>query len=276
MSGQKRTSWLSLALLLGLLPCAALTQPSESALPDSPAPVTADHGGGLAPQREVSWKSLPRDFLHDQKDIWLFPFQVARGHHVVPTLAVVGVTGGLIFADPHIMRHLQDTPNRVDKINDIFDPLISTGYIVSLPVAMLGFGYARHDSYQVQTGILAAEAYGDSAIVDLAIKAVTRRQRPSDVAEHGSFEGTFFNGNKSPLKGSSFPSGHSAAAFSVATVIAERYHNHRWVPWLAYGLASAVSLSRVTSKAHFPSDVFLGGALGYTVAKYEVLRPRMH
>jgi membrane-associated phospholipid phosphatase len=136
-------------------------------------------------------------------------------------------------------------------------------------------GYVRHDSYQVQTAMLSAEAYGDSAIVDLAVKAITRRQRPSDVAQNGSFEGTFFNGGKSPLKGSSFPSGHAAGAFSVATVVAGRYgQHHKWVPWAVYGLATAVSFSRVTSSAHFPSDVFLGAALGYTVAHYEVLRPR--
>jgi len=32
------------------------------------------------------------------------------------------------------------------------------------------------------------------------------------------------------------------ALFPFATVIASRYHNHRWVPWLAYGFATAVSL----------------------------------
>jgi len=30
----------------------------------------------------------------------------------------------------------------------------------------------------------------------------------------------------------------------------------------------------VTTSAHFPSDVFLGAALGYTIARFEVLRPR--
>jgi membrane-associated phospholipid phosphatase len=32
----------------------------------------------------------------------------------------------------------------------------------------------------------------------------------------------------------------------------------------------------VTTASHFPSDVFLGAALGYTVAKYVVLQPRVH
>src|SRR5205807_9285792 len=103
---------------------------------------------------------------------------------------------------------------------------------------------------------------------------ISRRKRPSDVSGTASFNDTFFSGSKSPFKGSSFPSGHAAGVFSVATVIATRYHSHRWVPWVMYGFATAVSFSRITSNAHFPSDVFLGAALGYTITRYQVLRSR--
>ena len=50
--------------------------------------------------REETWRSLPRDFLHDQKQIWLFPTQLAKGKHWVPTVAIVGVTAGLVISDP--------------------------------------------------------------------------------------------------------------------------------------------------------------------------------
>ena len=58
-----------------------------------------------------------------------------------------------------------------------------------------------------------------------------------------------------------FPSGHIVAAFSVATVFANRYRAHRWVPWVAYGLAGG--LSRLNAP-HFPSGIFFGAALGYS------------
>jgi membrane-associated phospholipid phosphatase len=61
-------------------------------------------------------------------------------------------------------------------------------------------------------------------------------------------------------------------AFSVATVFAERYRSHRWAPWVAYGLAGLIGFSRVSGQAHFPSDVFLGAALGYSVSHFVVLR----
>ncbi len=227
-------------------------------------------------QREPTWRTLPGDFLHDQKDLWTFPVKIAKGHYLLPTLIVIGGTAGLIFADPHAMPYFQKHQKNLDDVNDVFDPVISTSEVIALPAGLLAAGYIRHDNREVNTAILATEAYGDSVIINLAIKAVTRRQRPSDVGANGTFEDTFFNGGKSPLKGSSFPSGHSTAVWSVATVVAERYR-HRgkpWIPILSYTLATAISFSRITEAAHFPSDVWLGASLGYSIAKFQTLRPR--
>jgi membrane-associated phospholipid phosphatase len=254
----------------------AFAQNNNSDLPDSPSQVSRStiHDDDSPSDREVTWRTLPKDFLHDQKDIWLFPAQLAKGHHWLPTLAITGVTAGLIFADPHAMPYFRSHARSLDDLNDTFDAPITTAEVIALPASIMAAGYLRHDQYAVSTALLAGEAYADSAIVDLGVKAVTRRKRPADVPPGAPFTDTFFNGGKSPFKGSSFPSGHAAGVFSVATVIATRYHNHRWVPWAVYGFATAVSFSRVTTSAHFPSDVFLGAALGYTITRYEVLRPR--
>jgi len=254
-------------------PNAAYAQDAHVDLPDSPSEsVRAKHGSQA--DREVTWRSVPKDFLHDQKGIWLFPTQLAKGNYWLPTLAIVGGTAGLIVADPHAMPYFRDHARNLDDINDVFDSPITAGEVVAVPASLLVAGYIRHDSYQVGTGILAGIAYADSAVVDLAIKAVTRRKRPSDVLPGEPFNDTFFSSGKSPFKGSSFPSGHAAGVFSIATVIATRYRNHRWVPWVSYGFATAVSFSRVTTLSHFPSDVFLGAALGYTITRYQTLAPR--
>lgn len=262
----------ALILSISLVPCAAQTS-RGAALPDNPTPQVDVHGATPATERTVTWHTLVPSFLHDQKTIWTFPVQLAKGHHLVPALAVVGITAGLVYADPHIVSHFQNPSHSLDKLNDVFDPNIAAGYIIAMPASLLAAGYARHDSYQVQTALLSAEAYGDAAIVDLAVKAITQRERPIDVPPGGSFTDTFFNPNKSAITSTAFPSGHSIGAFSVATVIAERYPNHRWVRWGAYGLATAVSLSRISSSAHYPSDVFLGGSIGYSISKFVVLRP---
>ena len=248
--------------------------PSSLNLPSAPFPQQVAPPPDLSHAADdISWRKLPKRFLHDQKEIWLFPTKVAKGQHLVPTLAITGLTAGLIVADPHAMPYFQKHAGNLDDLNDVFDSSITSAVVIAVPASLLAAGYARHDDYQVDTALLSGLAYADTAVVDLAIKAITRRQRPSDVVLGGSFHDTFFNGGKSPFKGSAFPSGHAAGAFSVATVIAHRYGRHRWVPWVAYGFATAVSLSRVTTLSHFPSDVFLGAALGYTITRYQVLRP---
>ena len=250
-------------------------QATDTGLPDAPARKTpAAQDPDNVPFREISWRTLPKDFLHDQKDIWLFPVQLAKGQHWLPTLAIAGGTAGLVVADPHVMPYFRSHARGLDDLNDTFDAPITTAEVAAVPVSLLVAGYMRHDQHQIGTALLAGEAYADSAVVDLVIKGITRRKRPSDVPPGASFNNTFFSGGKSPFRGSSFPSGHSAGVFSVATVVATRYQRRRWVPWVAYSFAAVISFSRISSSAHFPSDVFLGAALGYTTARYEVLRPR--
>jgi hypothetical protein len=150
------------------------------------------HGGTPATQRQVDWHSLPKDFLHDQKEIWLFPTQLAKGKHLVPAIAITGLTAGLIVADPHVMPYFRAHQGNLDDINDSLGTGVTTAAVIGVPASLLAAGYARHDQYQVSTALLAGEAYADSAVADLVIKAITRRERPIDVAPTGSFHDTFF------------------------------------------------------------------------------------
>jgi len=255
--------------------CAVVGLGQERAEPLPDAPVArlsnSDAQLGTAPDIDVSWKNLPTRILRDQKDIWLFPLQLAKGRYLVPTLVVAGGTAGLIAADPHAMPYFRTHASNWDDFNDAFDGPITNAETALVPVTLYLVGAARHDSYATKTGLLAGEAYANGAIVDLALKGITRRTRPQDVVAGTPFNDTFFNTPKSAF-GSSFPSGHAVSAFSIATVVARRYGHHKWVPWVAYGAATAISFSRVTTRAHFPSDVFLGAALGYSIARFEVLR----
>jgi membrane-associated phospholipid phosphatase len=265
-----RTTILSLALVF--FSKGTHGQETQASLPDAPVATTSPSPSSSQQDVEVTWKQLPKRFLADQKDIWLFPTQLARGRHWIPTLAVVGGTAGLIVADPHVMPYFRDHAGNLDDFNDVVDGPITSAMIAVVPVTFLVVGYWRHDNYAKSTALLAGEAYANSAVVDLVIKAITRRERPIDVAATNSFHGTFFSGGKSPFKGSAFPSGHAAGAFAVAAVISHRYRQHRWVPWAMYGFATVISLSRVSTLAHFPSDVFLGAALGYATTRFTVLR----
>ncbi len=128
-------------------------------------------------ERDVSWGTLPRNFLQDQKDIWLFPVRLAKGWDRLPALAVTSATAALIVADSHDTRYFRRTA-RFEGFNDAFSGSITAGEMAAVPAAFLIVGHFRHDSYAEKTALLAGEAYADSAIVDIVMKMATRRLRP--------------------------------------------------------------------------------------------------
>jgi membrane-associated phospholipid phosphatase len=234
----------------------------------SPAPSQTTTGSSVSP--DVSLRQLPRNILSDQKEIWLFPGKLARGQHWLPTIAVVGATAGLLAADPHDVSYFRRTTT-FHGFNQAFSGKITAIEIGLVPASFYVVGLARKDSYSQQTALFAGEALVDSLVVYGVINAVTRRLRPSDISPQGPFDDTFFQAHNG-IFGHSFPSGHSIEAFAVATVFARRYRSHRWVPWVAYGAAGAIGFSRLTLQSHFPADIFLGAALGYSISRFGVLR----
>jgi membrane-associated phospholipid phosphatase len=240
----------------------------------APAPAVAVHAQARAASpaaRDVSWWRLPANFLHDQKDLWLFPVQLARRRQWLPTAGVVGITAGFMAADAHDAPYFRRTSS-FSGFNRAFSGTNSAVAIGLVPASFYIAGLLRKDSYTQHTSLLAGEAAADGLVLSVVMKAVSRRLRPSDISPQGDFSDTFFRSHNSFLgTNSSFPSAHTIAAFSVATVFARRYRNHRWVPWVAYGIAGVIGFSRVTLQAHFPSDVFLGAALGYSISRFDVL-----
>lgn len=90
--------------------------------------------------------------------------------------------------------------------------------------------------------------------VNAGIKAMVGRPRPDDPDAHRGLR---------PPRTTSFPSGHSLAAWCAATLLAEDDPAGAW--W--YGLAAAVSLSRVHVRHHHASDVVAGSLLGVALGR---------
>jgi hypothetical protein len=256
--------------------CAAQENPepisASAASPDAPVskPIAR-----LSPEREVSWRLLLPNMLQDQKKIWLFPVSVAHGHHLKPTLAILGVTAALIAFDERNMKAVRGTQS-FNGFNKTFSSFNTSTGMEVFPAVFYAIGLIRKDSYAQKTVLLAGEAVLDSEILTTVFKDLDRRYRPSSVGPNGDLSASWFKETRGSYLGGvgSFPSGHTIAAFSVATMFADRYPNPHWHVWLAYGLASLVGFSRVTTQSHFPSDVFAGAALGYVIAHYVVRHPR--
>ena len=223
--------------------------------------------------RAIDWKKVIPAVASDQKRIWTFPLQAARGKHWAPVLGIAGVTVAMIAADPHAMPYFRRTGTYQD-FNHVFSGKATDLGTLVTPISLYAAGLIRKDSYMQKTALLAGVAVADTEILTVVMKGATSRLRPRDVPAGGDFGDTWFQSKGSNwLRGhGSFPSGHTIAAFSVATVISRRYPKYRWLPYVAYGLAGVVGFSRVTLSSHFPSEVFAGAALGYSISRYAVLR----
>ncbi len=110
-------------------------------------------------------------------------------------------------------------------------------------------------------GLIGGAAVAGAVLVELVIKNVTCRARPS-APEVGAY---FTNFPCFPAKYAyaSFPSGHATTAFAAAVFLA------LWYPRAApifLALALLVGLSRVLVGSHFPVDVWAGALIGTATA----------
>ena len=247
------TRWLVLTCLIA---SAAAQQPAVDQTQDNSA----------------SLKSLIPDILHDQKPIWTFPLNVLRGRHWAPALGVTLATAGLVALDPYTEPYFRNTERFNAYKTGPLRGRNSTLAITLTPVAFYLTGLATHSPHAKSTAILAAESLADTQLLSFVMKHATGRLQPSQIPQHGNFRDTWFKYKGSFINAGSFPSGHSASAFGVATVIAERYREHRWVPWVCYGTAAFLALTRLPDQAHFSSDIFFGAAMGYSISHFVVLR----
>jgi membrane-associated phospholipid phosphatase len=221
-------------------------------------------------ERPVSLRLLLPNTASDQKRIWLFPWDVIHGRNWKPALVVTAVTAALVALDPVDTPYFRRTSNFGD-FNNIFSGSHTSLFIAAVPAAFYLTGLVKKNSYAQKTALLAGEAVVNSEILMLVMKTADRRIRPVAIAKNGNLSDTWFD-DRSVAGAGSFPSGHTIAAFSVATVFARRYNRHRWAPYVAYGLAGVIGFSRISLLAHFPSDVFMGAALGYSISRFVVLR----
>jgi membrane-associated phospholipid phosphatase len=160
-------------------------------------------------------------------------------------------------------------------LNTVLSGTTTSLIIAAVPSATYLTGLIKKNHYAQSTALLTGEAIADSEIVAEMLKLVTRRARPESIQPNGNFADTWADSSR--ITSGGFPSGHSIAAFSVATIMSQRYgRNHRWVPYVAYGTAGIIGFSRVSLSAHNVSDVFAGAALGYVISRFVVLGHHHH
>jgi hypothetical protein len=218
--------------------------------------------GATAVQPAAPWEEpensvglhLLKNIAQDQKALWDGPKSLrwVDADWLVP---LGGATAALFATDTDFSRHLSNSPNRLKYSKDVSNYGLAA--MVGIGGGMYVLGHFTHDDHKMETGILAGEAAIDSLVPVEGMKYGLGRDRPLQ----DNYQGKFFRG------GVSFPSEHAAAAWSIASVIAHEYPGPL-TSIFAYSLASAISVSRITAKQHFPSDVLVGSAIGWLEGMY--------
>jgi len=250
-------------------PSAADQSPQTSAPPESHSVLGVTPGTEALKEKDLyeqsgylhPFRRMPKFVLVDQKRIWTSPFHTS--HSDIKWWAIFGgATAALIAADQHIEKAAPTNSTLIHLGNDT--SYLGAPYTL-IPIAGTFYllGSAGGDERFRETGLLSFETLIDVTVVQLAIKSITDRQRPTE----GSGEGHFF-ASTSPRYNSGFPSGHAIETFALASVFAHEYHDKFWVKFLAYAYAGGVVGARLAAKKHFPSDVVAGGAMGWFIGDY--------
>jgi len=238
----------------GTQPAASETAPvpvKES--PSSKTDVSAD-ADAVTKTSGGTRAGLVGRFVRDQREIWTSPAKL-RFSDTEWLVPLSGISAGLFVTDHDFSKHLSQNPTTISHYKTLSNA--GVGALVGGAAGMWALGHVSHNEHWSETGFLAGEAALNSLVAVESFKYTLRRQRPYQ----GDGSGPFFQSG-----GTSFPSEHAAAAWSVAGVIAHEYPGP-FTKIMAYGLASLVSVSRVKARQHFPSDVVVGSVIGNLVAQ---------
>lgn len=129
-------------------------------------------------------------------------------------------------------------------------PYISVG----VPVAMAAYAGFSKDKSLLKDAIYIGTSVAEAAVLSYGLKYAVGRERPYE-----RYPGRVhaYSLENSP----SFPSAHTAAAFSLATSLSIKYP--KWYVIAPSAVwACSVGFSRMNEGVHYPSDVVAGAAIG--------------
>jgi hypothetical protein len=211
----------------------------------------------------------------------LFPMPATAQTHFVPSAVEPAkqsshlvsrrmmVVAGLLFAgalmgDQEFQEEAQEgrdgLTNSAARMGNTFGdwrsivPALTAGYVAG---DIAGSNAVKRTA--VQAGAAAALA---TALAG-GLKYAVGRTRPNAASTSLDFR---------PFSGaSSFPSGHTAVAFALATAVADQTRDG-WSDYVLYGAATLTALARVNDNKHWASDVLVGGLVGHLSARWVTRR----
>ncbi len=182
------------------------------------------------------------------------------------TAAVAGfVLAATLIADESLRSQVQEhrgtTSNAVARVGNGFG---EPRYVLPVLGAGLLAGQLTGRKSVTRVVLRAGGAVAIAGGITTAVKLAIGRGRPGGDGDADLFR---------PLSGwGSFPSGHTAVAFAVATAIAEETRDP-WADAALYGAATLTAFARLNDDRHWTSDVFVGALVGHLSARWLSRRP---
>ena len=205
---------------------------------------------------------FPGEVLHSAGSVLSSPARISKAD--LPAIGAIAAGGLALYSLDGQIRHVfhRSRSRLNDDIAEQAEKLGNGGYDAAIVAAYGGLGLLLKDSRMQDTALLAAESFLAANAAGTLIKYTAGRARP--YAEDGKRRFTPFRFKSART---SFPSGHTVSAFSLASVFAARSES-RAVKVMVYSLASSVALQRIYADKHWASDVLAGAALGTAVGRW--------
>lgn len=217
-------------------------------------------------------------FLHSMGEQAQAPFHMS-GKQMLTTAGVLAITGILFHYDEEIDKAFKPIKDRNPFIKKVSPEFTQLGdyYGYGLIAGIFGVSAITKNYKPFHTSILAAQSAITAGIWVRVGKVLTGRMRPGATYNdlnfnHDHWFGPFgqFNSKNTPGRSvaafDAFPSGHTAAAFAMATSFAKQYRDKKVVPVILYSVAGLIGVSRLVEHDHWASDILPGAIIGYLCA----------
>jgi membrane-associated phospholipid phosphatase len=190
---------------------------------------------------------------------------VSSGNSIGKSAQIAAAAGGILFFSMLIDNgiHLESQEWRgpvsdgIASVGNQFGngqhilPILGAAWAVG---ALMGNDRVKDVAgHSLQAGLAAG-------VVATSLKFITGRNRPNSETDNDHFD-MFRTGD------TSFPSGHTAVAFGLATALSQEFKG-RWDDVGLYGLATLTGLSRINDNKHWFSDVVAGAAVGVVAGRW--------
>jgi membrane-associated phospholipid phosphatase len=171
-----------------------------------------------------------------------------------------------LFWDIPILKYCLTLSPPIKKAAEWITQLgIATWYFVASVLGYVFFRFICHNHLYTARSLFVFLALSVTGIFNTLMKWIAGRHRPIDLINPGHFGFDFFG---KVFELTSFPSGHTQTAFTLATALTLLFP--RWgIP--AFIMAGAVGITRVILTSHYLSDVIAGagiGIVGTLIVKY--------